>query len=253
MSLGYIFRQRRTELELSQPELAERAGIEQSYLSKLENDHSLPSDDILLRILNALGISVEQLCRQLDLRTINPKILSIPSIEQCLRKQQKRNRRSELLVVLISSLLIALAVPLFYAGYTGLFFPSTQYTYVSQGKIPPDQPLDYFENGWSRELIIDGPEDERRQPYARTIEAENIMLSHVDYHYIQTFSNLPAPFIEIQPSGLLRVYSPATKPLEIKRPANAWLQVSGLFLFTLGIMGLIGQRLLTKRKPSLSS
>lgn len=248
MSLGYIFRQRRMELELSQPELAERAGIEQSYLSKLENDHSLPSDDILLRLLSALNLSVEQLCRQLDIAKTNPKILSIPSIEQHLHHQQKRSRRSTLTAFIVSSLLIAFAVPLFYAGYTGLFFSSTQYTYVSRGEIPADEPLDYFRNGWARGLQSNfsfGSSEGIRERETLQANAENTMLSQIDYLYIKTFTKLPAPFLEEQPSGLTRVFHPDDTS-SVSRPVNGWMQACGLFLFVLGVMILISQSLIRR-------
>ncbi|MCL1076679.1 XRE family transcriptional regulator [Parashewanella spongiae] len=51
MTLGQIIKQIRVEKALSQPELAEKIGIEQSYLSKLENDKSLPSNEMLQAIL----------------------------------------------------------------------------------------------------------------------------------------------------------------------------------------------------------
>ncbi|MBM7071474.1 helix-turn-helix transcriptional regulator [Shewanella sp. 202IG2-18] len=44
MTFGQIIKSFRTEKGLSQPEFAEQVGIEQSYLSKLENDKSLPSN-----------------------------------------------------------------------------------------------------------------------------------------------------------------------------------------------------------------
>jgi len=48
---------------LTQPSLAEAAQIEQSYLSKLENGRSSPSDEVLLRLAGALGTSAEELMR----------------------------------------------------------------------------------------------------------------------------------------------------------------------------------------------
>lgn len=45
----------------TQPALAEKAGIEQSYLSKLENGRSRPSEDVLTRLAQALEVKVEAL------------------------------------------------------------------------------------------------------------------------------------------------------------------------------------------------
>jgi len=46
---------------LTQPALAEKADIEQSYLSKLENGRSRPSDEVLTRLAQALETSPETL------------------------------------------------------------------------------------------------------------------------------------------------------------------------------------------------
>lgn len=46
---------------LTQPTLAEKAGIEQSYLSKLENGRSKPSEDVLGRLAQALEVKPETL------------------------------------------------------------------------------------------------------------------------------------------------------------------------------------------------
>lgn len=44
MNFGEKLKRIRTEKNLTQPRFAEAIGIEQSYLSKLENDKSQPSD-----------------------------------------------------------------------------------------------------------------------------------------------------------------------------------------------------------------
>ena len=51
---------------LTQPLLAEKAGIEQSYLSKLENGRSKPSEDVLARLAQALDVKPETLTQNGD-------------------------------------------------------------------------------------------------------------------------------------------------------------------------------------------
>src|SRR5262249_42306739 len=51
---------------LTQPMLAEKAGIEQCYLSKLENGRSKPSEDVLTRIAQALEVKPEALTQNGD-------------------------------------------------------------------------------------------------------------------------------------------------------------------------------------------
>lgn len=46
---------------LTQLQLAKKVGINREYLSRIENNHSAPSLDLLKRIANVLGISIKDL------------------------------------------------------------------------------------------------------------------------------------------------------------------------------------------------
>lgn len=61
MSFSDNLRTLRLTRGLTQPALAEKAGIEQSYLSKLENGRSRPSEDVLTRLAQALDVKLETL------------------------------------------------------------------------------------------------------------------------------------------------------------------------------------------------
>ena len=63
MKFGHKIRQLRNDKNLTQPQLAESMGIEQSYLSKLENDKSMPSNDVLNRILDVFDIELGDLVK----------------------------------------------------------------------------------------------------------------------------------------------------------------------------------------------
>lgn len=63
MGIGGNLKHWRQVRGLTQPELAERAGIEQSYLSKLENGRSQASEQVRERLASALGIDVETLTK----------------------------------------------------------------------------------------------------------------------------------------------------------------------------------------------
>ena len=58
MTLGEQLKKLRNAKALSQPDLANLAGIEQSYLSKLENDKSMPSNEIFRKLLAAFNLSL---------------------------------------------------------------------------------------------------------------------------------------------------------------------------------------------------
>jgi transcriptional regulator with XRE-family HTH domain len=51
----------REQLELSQSEVAERAGIDRKTVNRIENERFSPSIDTLTRISVALGVSVSDL------------------------------------------------------------------------------------------------------------------------------------------------------------------------------------------------
>jgi len=61
MSFQENLRTLRLARGLTQPLLAEKAGIEQSYLSKLENGRSRPSEEVLARLAQALEVKPETL------------------------------------------------------------------------------------------------------------------------------------------------------------------------------------------------
>lgn len=61
MSFEENLRTLRLARGLTQPILAEKAGIEQSYLSKLENGRSKPSEEVLARLAQALEVKPETL------------------------------------------------------------------------------------------------------------------------------------------------------------------------------------------------
>jgi transcriptional regulator with XRE-family HTH domain len=64
--LGDRLRAHRLAAHLSQETLAELAGIDRKTVSRLENGHTAPPTDTLLRIAHALGRPLDQLLVGLD-------------------------------------------------------------------------------------------------------------------------------------------------------------------------------------------
>jgi len=58
---GRTLRRLRTEAELNQAELADKAGISQSAVSQIEKGERAPSFDVLRRLATALGLSTAEL------------------------------------------------------------------------------------------------------------------------------------------------------------------------------------------------
>jgi transcriptional regulator with XRE-family HTH domain len=64
--LGTVIRRRRKECELTQRQLAERAGLHFSHISYLESDSHFPSWQALCSLSTALGIRPSRLMRMAE-------------------------------------------------------------------------------------------------------------------------------------------------------------------------------------------
>jgi ribosome-binding protein aMBF1 (putative translation factor) len=56
--VGHII-ERRNELGWSQQQLAEKVGVQQSAIARIENGGAIPRIDTLIKIANALGLKVQ--------------------------------------------------------------------------------------------------------------------------------------------------------------------------------------------------
>ncbi len=63
---GPKLKQVRRELRMSQGDLADKAGINRSYLSMIENGHSSPTMDVVSRLAEGLGVSTWRIIADVD-------------------------------------------------------------------------------------------------------------------------------------------------------------------------------------------
>ena len=61
MSIGHAIKVRRAIVKISQVKLAKAVGVNQSYISMIENDDQIPSTDLLQKISAALSCKPEDL------------------------------------------------------------------------------------------------------------------------------------------------------------------------------------------------
>lgn len=101
MSFQENLRTLRLTRGFTQPALAEKADIEQSYLSKLENGRSKPSEDVLGRLASALETTPEALANGDD----------------------HENERPWLRRTLIATALLATVIVAFIAGRVSVLYP----------------------------------------------------------------------------------------------------------------------------------
>jgi transcriptional regulator with XRE-family HTH domain len=236
MTLGEQLKKLRNAKALSQPDLANIAGIEQSYLSKLENDKSMPSNDIFRKLLTAFELSLPQFLAAFDKSYLLAQLSQIPDIENWLKQQQKSQMVNQRRYLYLCSALIVLALTLFYTGQSKILLPETQFQYYSEGIILAGEPKDVFDD-WQR-LIS-------REAGNKVFEQKKIeMTQRKDEEYRLSEIFLGQRYVVTLPEGI-RVFR-ADGEKTIVNQGNAWFRIVGVFLFFMGIMGFFIERRLYK-------
>lgn len=226
MKLGEKIKLLRTEQEMTQPTLADKAGIEQSYLSKLENDKGSPSFDIINRIAMALGLSGMELINSLSQDYIETRLCYLPEVAAAyetvrLRRQARvRNR------LLASALAMVLGAGLAYLGYSGVFFPERAYDYRSAGVIREGEPDNLFA------FAFPTGQPQFQAPNA----AQEAAMSRVDVITLVSYDYLGKSFSRNMDGGKRLFEEYSTRRVE--RRENDILLALGIMLFVAGLLGL---------------
>ncbi len=248
MTLGEQFKQLRAKKGLSQPELAELAGIEQSYLSKLENDKSLPSNDVFRKMISAFSMTIEQVLQPLEQGYIKQNLLAISDVEQHYKERNIAQVNKQRTLLYSASFLIVIAVTLFYIGFSKQVFNEAVYEYKSRGVVLAGEPDNIFTN-W-RQLL----DNSDRRSFGEQRQKQEInMAKRSDVQYLQTGEDRGTSF-EMPVTGGRRlftrvVFGENNEPSkQVPRAINAWLQVIGVLLFISGIMGFVIERRLFNNK-----
>ncbi len=213
MNFGEKLKQLRAERNLTQPQLAQAIGIEQSYLSKLENDKSIPSADIFQSILKAFGVDVATFLEGVDEKQVHRDLRQVPEVANHLNgvvAAKIHNIRSWLYA---SGIALALGLTLCVAGYRGFLFSNTQYGYRSVGVLMP---------GESPDLPYRNPD-----AFANRVMPDSLLL---DVYR-------GGEFFETVPEG--KRYYTYTGSVVTERPQNRLLMLAGALLTIGGIVGFI--------------
>jgi len=232
MTLGEQLKKLRNAKALSQPDLANIAGIEQSYLSKLENDKSIPSNDIFRKLLAAFNLSLPEFLTAFENSYVNSQLSQIPDVEHWLKQHQLSKAVNQRKYLYFCSTLIVLAVTLFYVGQSKILFSEMKFQYYSEGVVLEGEPKNIFDD-WQRLVPREGGSKVYNQ---KQIE----MTQRKDEKYILSETYLGKNYVETLPKGL-RFYR-ADGEKRIANPVNAWLRICGIFLIMMGGMGFILER-----------
>lgn len=234
MTLGERLKQLRMEKNWTQPQTAELIGIEQSYLSKLENDKSLPSAEIFTAILKAFSLDAQAFLENINLALLDRQLMQIPAIAACFTNQQQGRIVSIKKWLFSSALASVLGLTLIVAGYMGLVFANKQYTYVSPGVTKPGESRLIFDN-WRQTIeSASGPGAWEAGAKARSDKQQEIVQRLVE-DYLLT-NDYKGEIFVVPAEGGSRTYklmSSSQDEKDMLRKENRLLILVG-FLLTFG-------------------
>ena len=144
MNFGEKLKQLRIARNMTQPQLAEAIGIEQSYLSKLENDKSLPSAEMFQAIMKTLEMDVKNFLCDLDKNIIHGPLRQIPEVANYVNASFANNVHKARKWLFGSATACVLGITLIVAGQMGFIFSKYSYSYFSEGILKKGESEDIF-------------------------------------------------------------------------------------------------------------
>jgi len=145
MNFGERLKQLRTEKGLTQPQFAQLAGIEQSYLSKLENDKSVPSAEMFATILAGLEMDEASFLKEVDKEVLSTTLNHIPAVARFTTAASATQLKDSKKWLVGSGAAWLLGFALMLAANDGIFFSNKIYKYNSLGVILDGEPENIFE------------------------------------------------------------------------------------------------------------
>jgi len=234
VNFGEKVRQLRAERNLTQPQLAQLIGIEQSYLSKLENDKSIPSADIFQAILKAFSIDVANFLAGVDEKQVYRDLRQVPEVANHLNTVVTTRIHSIKSWLFASGLVLTLGLTLGVAGWRGLLFSNTQLDYESPGILLPGEPTDIFDK--YEHILFDQSaagaiSDKERYEKIAEFNKRKVRDSRVLYDY------RGLSYLETVPGGQRTYFF--QREMGFERPQNRWLMLAGVLLTFGGLVGFI--------------
>lgn len=236
-TLGQQLKQLRNNKKLSQPEFAQQAGIEQSYLSKLENDKSIPSNEIFRALLIALDLSIDEFMKPLTYSHDKTRLMQIPDLELWFKSKAVKSSVAQRKIIYLAMFLISFGCALFYAGHKNYLFNERFYEYKSLGVIKNDEPLNIYTH-WSN-YIIDSNREKReektREMLARRVPSFKLMDEYIGESFVE----------EVE--GGKRLYNVDELSRTIPHAGNSWFEFLGILAAVFGLTFALLEPRLTKQ------
>ncbi|ATD08316.1 MULTISPECIES: helix-turn-helix domain-containing protein [Pseudoalteromonas] len=237
MTLGHFIKQIRTQKGLSQPQLAEQMCVEQSYLSKLENDKSVPSNEVFRKLLTALNLSLDECMQTLSTLGKREELSQIPDIEYWYKQHQQSKQKQYKQLAIFAILLVSLGVGLFWSGYKQIFFSERLFEYESQGVLQAGEPVELYRK-W-RFLLV---------PHSKNSDLE--FVEQVELAMAKRLDKKTELFSDYRGGAYTESVTDGRRHYRfqgsrfVERVENAWLQFVGLLCLSAGVMlTLVGKRL----------
>ena len=227
MNFGEKLRQLRKQKEWTQPHLAEAIGIEQSYLSKLENGKSIPSADVFQLIQKVFEIEIEDLLQDLDQGVVHRQLRQIPEVANFLSTKQAVSSQAQTRWLITSALALVSGIVLMVSSYFALLFPDTQYNYLSKGIVLSGESKEIFSHYQQRHYKTGEEFRAANQKMTERLNEKYLLLSG----YRGDIFNVPV-------DGGSRTYELRGVKTD-NRIENRFLMVFGLFAFLLGGAGFL--------------
>jgi transcriptional regulator with XRE-family HTH domain len=234
MNFGDKIKLLRNEQELTQPELADKIGIEQSYLSKIETGKSFPSADNFSLILQAFNLDTKTLLEGIDPTQVFKQLRQIPEVSHYLDKYHKQQKSQRTKLLVFSALFFTIGVTAVVAGRLGLIFPETFYNYYSQGIVLEGEPKEVFTR-WSQSI----PDTFHSTPEGRIKkDLLRIEIEKRRNEEFLTINEYKGNAYNVSVTGGSRTYY-LRDDVKSERTENRMLLLFGLLLSLLGLSGLI--------------
>lgn len=236
MNIGEKIKQLRTEKNLTQPQLAEAIGIEQSYLSKLENDKSIPSADIFQAILKAFAIDVSRFLEDIDEKVIHRQLRQIPEVANYLNAGVAYKIHNIKKWLFGSAAACVIGLTLMVAGYKSLIFPSVIYEYRSSGILKPGDPDELFDNLDSYLMRMGCPSFENSPGDNADCKALRSDIRMRAIRQTQLITEYQGNIIYLNVEGGKRAF--VSRGMQFtSKPANRYLMLLGTLLTFSGVFG----------------
>jgi transcriptional regulator with XRE-family HTH domain len=134
MKFGEYLKQQREHRGWTQPVAAEKLGIEQSYLSKLETGKGTPSEEMFERLAKGYQIDMQQLSRSVSLGELE-RLREIAAVRDLVRQQAQAATSGRRRWLMASLLMLTLGGATLSLVVTERRYADTEQVYVSAGVV----------------------------------------------------------------------------------------------------------------------